>query len=532
MSLSWHVNGRFDSGDRFVQDGCIDDLSGAVHACVHLEGVTLGDVRAEMPLETSETDRIFMNGYQTWTFSPEYTRHSSIRGLHGTPSAAVSHFSLDRYGDYHFVPYLDRSGILHGFSWMTVRSGDHFRLIGSLDERPGYTIFTYDAKMNFLYLKRDCMDVKCTGDFHAFDLFFAEGTQQEVYDAWFAAMGIHERTDEKLFGYSSWYNRYQDISEAAIMQDLSGCETILKEGDLFQIDDGWEPFIGDWLEENRGKFPQGMKSAAERIHASGFKAGLWLAPFVAEENSELYKKHPDWLLKINGEPWKLGCNWSGFYSLDIDHPEVQQYLKDVFSRVFDEWGFDLVKLDFLYGAAPFGTTEESRAGRMYRAWEMLRELCGDHLILGCGTPVMPAFGYADYCRISCDVTLDWNDKLHMRIIHRERPSTRQAIINTINRFGINGRAHLNDPDVFFLRTENCSLNAKQKELLAMTGALLGGIWLTSDDPSSYTEEMKQDYRRYRYISEHARNISLHYGERPEIAYELDGTRRSFVLNFR
>lgn len=89
----------------------------------------------------------------------------------------------------------------------------------------------------------------------------------------------------------------------------------------------------------------------EEIHAAGFQAGLWLAPFVCEKDSALFRQHPDWLLKVNGKPWCCGCNWSSFYALDIDNPAVLDYLRRVFDRVLNDWGFDLVKLDFLYGAA-------------------------------------------------------------------------------------------------------------------------------------------------------------------------------------
>ena len=122
----------------------------------------------------------------------------------------------------------------------------------------------------------------------------------------------------------------------------------------------------------------------------------------------LFRQHPDWLLKVNGAPWCCGCNWSSFYALDIDNPAVLDYLRRVFDRVLNDWGFDLVKLDFLYGAAPFGNARESRAARMYRAMELLRTWCGQKQILGCGVPVMPAFGLVDYCRVSCDVGLDWD----------------------------------------------------------------------------------------------------------------------------
>ena len=66
----------------------------------------------------------------------------------------------------------------------------------------------------------------------------------------------------------------------------------------------------------------------------------------------------------------------------------------------------------------------------------------------------------------------------------------------LSRRALNGRAYLSDPDVFFLRTENCKLTKEQKMMLAKTGALLGDVWLTSDDPSSYTEEMKQEYHEF------------------------------------
>ena len=64
----------------------------------------------------------------------------------------------------------------------------------------------------------------------------------------------------------------------------------------------------------------------QEIHASGFQAGLWLAPFVCEKDSALFRQHPDWLLKVDGKPWCCGSNWSSFYALDIDNPAVLDYL--------------------------------------------------------------------------------------------------------------------------------------------------------------------------------------------------------------
>lgn len=509
--------------------GSVDAPAGPVRVRCGAPAGTIQKITAALPWEMGEDERLFMNGYQTWTYCPEYRKRDKIRGLGHVPKFLLNKYAFDRYGDYHFVDYPNRRGLFHGFSWCYLRRGERFRLIASLDERPGYTIFRYDANRGLLTIERDCAGVEHPGGtLPAFDLYFAEGAEAEVFDGWFSAMGVKPRTDKRLAGYSSWYNRYQDITQDAIASDLAGCKTLFSPGDLFQVDDGWEPHVGDWLEADSVKFPGGMKAVADKIHGVGFLAGLWLAPFVCETGSDLYREHPDWLLKAEGGPWKCGGNWSGFYALDIDVPEVRDYLRRVFDRVLNGWGFDLVKLDFLYGAAPFGTKGESRGGRMVRAMELLRQWCGDKLILGCGVPVMPAFGLVDYCRVGCDVGLDWDDVWYMRLFHRERVSTRQAIGNTVFRRQLNGRAYLSDPDVFFLREENLKLTQAQKDTLAQVNALLGGVLLTSDNPAEYTPASREQYRRLLDLRQ-AENIQVDAGQGAAVTYSLDGRARRLPL---
>lgn len=521
------INYRIVLEDGYEVKGRRDGLCGEVRIVESLPVGKLASVTAELPLSLSGGEKIFMNGFQTWTYCPELGRNDRIRSLRHLPKPIVRHYGLDRYGDEYFVDYPQKKGVSHGESWCYFRLGGHFRLIASLDERPGYTMLRYDANRGMLYIRRDCEGVRCGGEFHAFDLYFAEGGEDEVFDGWFAAMGVKPRTSEKLTGYSSWYNRYQNISEKSIMDDLAGCAEVLSPGDLFQIDDGWERAIGDWDADTK-KFPHGMKAAVDAIHEKGFKAGLWLAPFVCQRSSDIMREHPEWLLRHDGDEWYCGCNWGGFFSLDIDEPECMNYLERCFRRVFDEWGFDLVKLDFLYGAAPFGTERESRAGRMIRAMEFLRRVCGDKLILGCGVPVMPAFGLVDYCRISCDVGLDWDDTWLMRQIHRERVSTRQAIGNSIFRRELNGRAYLSDPDVFFLRDENIKLTPEQKRTLAVVNALFGGLFLTSDNMGLYGAEAREFYKELLRIR-NAENVTVNADDGLSVGYELDGRQYSVKI---
>ena len=485
---------------------------GATVVAPALPAGILESVKARVRVLLAEEEKIFMNGFQTWTYSPEYNRSGYTRDIGPIPELAIRHYGLRAYGDAYFVPYPQRPGVTHGESWCYFRDGERFRLFASLDERPGYTLFRYDSSQALLTIERDCAGLRVDGEYHALDLFYAEGTEQQVFDAWFAAMNIRPRTDRPIAGYSSWYNRYEDISQQTILSDLAGCEAMLQPGDLFQIDDGWEPAVGDWLEPDYVKFPDGMKAAADLIHAKGFRAGLWLAPFAARRNSRIWKEHPDWLLQVDGKPWYAGVNWGGFYSLDIDNPQVVAYLERVFHRVLDEWGYDLVKLDFLYAAAPMGSEKETRGGRMVRAMELLRRLCGDKLILGCGVPMMPAFGLVDYCRIGCDVGLDWDGSRLMQLTHRE----------------LNGRAWLSDPDVFFLREENLQLTREQKMVLATVNSLFGGVLLHSDDMSGWSEEARAVYRQLLRNRE-ATDLRVEAEHGLAVSYELDGQRHRVVI---
>ena len=412
-----------------------------------------------LKLSCTNEDRLFFNGFQSWSTSVELSPSDIDKGASAFIRTIGKPWGTQHYGDGYFMDYSDKPGIFHGFSYFYKRSGDEFLLIGSVDETNGYTIFNYDAGVGELSIVKDAGFGRNAPD-KSLHLFSATGTETEVFDAWFSEMGVSALA-KPIAGYSSWYNHYENINDASITEDLDGATRVLKPGDLFQIDDGWEAAVGDWTED-AAKFPRGMKASVSDIHERGYLAGLWLAPFVACSRSKLWKEHRDWFLLHNGKPWYCGCNWGGFFSLDMDKPEVQDYLKATFDKVLNDWGFDLVKLDFLYGAAPWMTRGgsydgESRGARMCRAMDMLRGWCGDKLILGCGVPLWPAFGKVDYCRIGCDAGLDWENTWLMRQVNREVVSTKNSIGNSYYRRELSGRAFLNDPDVFFLRDDNIKL---------------------------------------------------------------------------
>ncbi|MBR5115840.1 MAG: alpha-galactosidase, partial [Lachnospiraceae bacterium] len=99
--------------------------------------------------------------------------------------------------------------------------------------------------------------------------------------------------------------------------------------------------LGDWR-ENPKKLPNGLKGLSERIHALGMRFGIWVEPEMVNEDSDLYRAHPDWAVRIPGRVHSTGRNQM---ILDLTREEVQDYLIKEMTRVFSDGQVDYVKWD-------------------------------------------------------------------------------------------------------------------------------------------------------------------------------------------
>lgn len=470
----------------------VNDESGVKLTLFPSRPITLISASLEFWHEYEKNEKFFVNGYQSWTTSGEMSAEDIYRGT--TPLAGVTKYTKDMAitsGDYAFTRYEPRPGFFHSFTYTYLRRGDEFELFGSLSERNGYTVFYSDMEKHIFSVEKDVEGLTISEPYEMFDIVRFVGGYDEVFDKYFAAMSLPAKKHiDRLTGYTSWYNYFQKIDENIILRDLKGLSRARESVNIFQIDDGYEPFVGDWLDYNGKDFPNGMKTIADAVHREGYLAGIWLAPFnVQRGKSRILKEHPDWLIRNpDGKP-QLGCvAWGGAYTLDIYNPEVREHLKNVFDTVLNDWGYDMVKLDFLYSQCRTPRDNKTRGTIMCEAMDFLRECVGDKLILGCGVPLGPAFGVVDACRISCDVDLSYGGKFYNSMsINNELPSAQNAINNSMFRRHLNGRAFLNDPDVFFLRDHNLTFTWEQKLLLAKINNLFGRVLFVSDDAGEYSE---------------------------------------------
>jgi alpha-galactosidase len=186
----------------------------------------------------------------------------------------------------------------------------------------------------------------------------------------------------------------------------------------------------------------------KQIRGRGFEPAIWVAPFVASEQSRLFHEHPDWFVKDDqGKPLRSdrigfgGWRLSPWYALDGTHPDAQKFLENLFRTMRQKWGCTYFKLDAIYWATiPGGHRYDEHATRIEayrRGMDAIRRGAGDAVILGCNHPIWPSFGLIHGSRSSLDIGRSWSS---FTSIGREN----------LLRGWQNGRLWWNDPDCVVL----------------------------------------------------------------------------------
>ena len=147
---------------------------------------------------------------------------------------------------------------------------------------------------------------------------------------WARRHRILDGEGDRLTLLNNWEATYFDFNEEKLT-------ALFKDGkklgvDLFLLDDGWfgnkyprnndKAGLGDW-QENRQKLPQGIGHLVKEAGQAGVKFGIWLEPEMVNPKSELYEKHPDWVIRLPNRPEHYFRNQ---LVLDLTNPKVQDFV--------------------------------------------------------------------------------------------------------------------------------------------------------------------------------------------------------------
>lgn len=151
---------------------------------------------------------------------------------------------------------------------------------------------------------------------------------------------------ERPIVFNNWEACFFKFDEAKLLNLAKDAKQMGAE--LFVLDDGWfgernsdKAGLGDYT-VNKKKFPNGLKSFAEKIRKMGMEFGLWFEPEMVNEDSDLFRTHPEYAIRLPGKKAVLGRNQ---LVLDLCNKEVQDYIIKNVGAILDEAGVSYVKWD-------------------------------------------------------------------------------------------------------------------------------------------------------------------------------------------
>lgn len=151
---------------------------------------------------------------------------------------------------------------------------------------------------------------------------------------------------------NSWEGVYFDIKEDEMAQMMADIASM--GGELFVMDDGWfgikyprnndSTSLGDWMVDVR-KLPHGIDGLLKEAAKNEIKFGIWIEPEMANTLSELYEKHPEYIIKPSNREPVLGRGGTQVV-LDLSNPKVQDLVFQVVDTLLTKYpGIDYIKWD-------------------------------------------------------------------------------------------------------------------------------------------------------------------------------------------
>ena len=178
-----------------------------------------------------------------------------------------------------------------------------------------------------------------------------KGPASRNFHRWMRRYGLKDGDRLRLVDNNSWEGCGMKVSETAVveMMNLSADLGI----ELYVMDDGWfgngdtartsdHSGLGDW-QLNKDRFPNGLQPLLEAGQKRNIALGIWFEPEMINPKSELFKTHPEWVMRVPGRELTLQRNQA---TLDVANPAVQEFMFNAVEDLLKAYpGIRFVKWD-------------------------------------------------------------------------------------------------------------------------------------------------------------------------------------------
>ena len=226
------------------------------------------------------------------------------------------------------------------------------------------------------------------------------GTVTRRFHQWARQYGIHQPQRTRLTLLNNWEATYFDFNQQVLTSIIRDAADMGFE--LFLLDDGWfgnkhprnddYAGLGDW-ETNHTKLPEGIGQLVHQATSQGIRFGIWLEPEMVNVRSELYEKHPDWIIHQPGRELDDMRNRHQLIP-DLSNPKVQDFVFGVVDRTMtDNPGIAYIKWDcnrFMTNMGSFYLPKDKQSHLfieytrgLYKVLDRVREKYPDIYIMLC-----------------------------------------------------------------------------------------------------------------------------------------------------
>jgi alpha-galactosidase len=250
--------------------------------------------------------------------------------------------------------------------WFAIERGGHW------NESQGHVWFGALAWSGSwsIHIDQDILNqVRVTGGYNPFDFSYplqpGQSLETPVFYAGYTDEGIgeasrllHRFERERILPagpkpklrpvlYNSWEATEFKVNETGQQRLAEKAAALGVE--RFVVDDGWfgarntdHAGLGDWV-VNREKFPNGLKPLIDKVHGLGMSFGLWVEPEMVNPDSDLYRRHPDWVLHFDGRQRSLARHQ---LVLNLARDDVRDYVFESLDRLLSQNDIQFLKWDY------------------------------------------------------------------------------------------------------------------------------------------------------------------------------------------
>lgn len=157
---------------------------------------------------------------------------------------------------------------------------------------------------------------------------------------WARLYQLKDGTGDRMTLLNNWESTGFDFNQGSLADVMKEAKKLGV--DMFLLDDGWfankyprnndKAGLGDW-EPNHSKLPDGIKGLTNAADEAGVKFGIWIEPEMVNPKSELFEKHPDWVIM---QPGRDTYYYRNQLVLDLANPKVQDYVFSVIDNILKE----------------------------------------------------------------------------------------------------------------------------------------------------------------------------------------------------